>query len=279
MGSPPLQHVDVEGLRVAYREIGEGRPVLLLHGWPTSSFLWRNVMGPIARRHRVVAVDLPGFGASDKPHDSRYDFGFFDRFIDGFLDVLGIRRVGLAVHDLGGPIALHWALGRSERVWALALLNTLVYPELSEEVVEFARTLLDPTRRDELTNAEYLEACLRLGVANQMQITPQVIAAVTGPFRSTKGRLALAHAGCGLRRPGLAEIARWLPDVTVPVRIIYGAQDRILPDVAETMARVASDVPNAEVTVLSHCGHFLQEDDPERVGSLLGSFFESLRLP
>ena len=67
MTATTLDKVQVDGLTIAYRELGSGPPVLLLHGWPTSSFLWRDVMVPVAEHNRVVAVDLPGFGASDKP--------------------------------------------------------------------------------------------------------------------------------------------------------------------------------------------------------------------
>jgi len=82
---------------LAYRELGAGPPVLLLHGWPTSSYLWRRVLGPLARRHRVVALDLPGFGGSDKPTGVRYSFGFFERAIDGFLAALQIDgEIGVA---------------------------------------------------------------------------------------------------------------------------------------------------------------------------------------
>src|SRR5688500_7200989 len=98
-----LHKVNVSGLTLAYRELGSGPPVLLLHGWPTSSFLWRNVMPPIARVNRVVALDLPGFGGSDKPAGARYNFDFFERAIDGFLEQLGIDAVAIASHDLGGP--------------------------------------------------------------------------------------------------------------------------------------------------------------------------------
>jgi haloalkane dehalogenase len=273
MGARELQSVDVNGLRIAYREAGQGPAVLLVHGWPTSSYLWRNVMPAVAGRHRVVALDLPGFGASDKPTDIRYDFAFFDAVLDGFLDAVGIRdQVALGVHDLGGPLALHWAARNPDRLSALALFNTLAYPELGEEVIEFARTLLDPARRDELTTPKYLEEAMRLGVADPERITPEVAEAVTAPFRTPEARLALALAGCGLRRPGLAEIAKWLPTVRVPVRVVYGKHDRLLPDVAHTMARVAADVPHADVTVLGDCGHFVQEDAPQRVGSMLASF-------
>ena len=78
MTATALDTVQVDGLTIAYRELGSGPPVLLLHGWPTSSFLWRDVMEPIAEHNRVVAIDLPGFGASDKPLGVRYDFDLFE---------------------------------------------------------------------------------------------------------------------------------------------------------------------------------------------------------
>jgi pimeloyl-ACP methyl ester carboxylesterase len=272
-----LHSLDLDGTRVTYREAGEGPAVLLLHGWPTSSYLWRDVMPAIARANRVVAVDLPGFGGSDKPTDVRYDFAFFEDVLDRFLDALGIDRVGLAVHDLGGPIGLHWAMQRPGRMSSIALLNTLVYPELDDAVVEFVTMLLDPEARTGLTSDEGLADIMRLGVANEDRMTPEVLAAVTAPFGSADDRLALAMAGVGLPIPGFVDIAKWLPSVSVPVRIVYGEQDRILPDVAETMARIAADIPHAEVTPLPDCGHFLQEDSPAEVAGYLASFFAETR--
>src|SRR3954471_10756001 len=129
-----IDKVQVDDLTLAYRELGSGPPVLLLHGWPTSSFLWRNVMPPIARRNRASALDPPGFGGWDKPLGVRYGFELFERAIDGFLAALEIDQVAIAGHDLGGPVAVHWAMGSQDRVTKMALLNTLVYPEFSEAV-------------------------------------------------------------------------------------------------------------------------------------------------
>ena len=123
----------VEGLRIHYLEAGpsDGVPVLLLHGWPTNGHLWRGVMDPLAASgRRAIALDLPGFGDSDKPSDASYSFPFFTRVIDGLLARLAIDRIGLAVHDLGGPIGLYWAAKNPRRVVDLALLNTLVFPEI-----------------------------------------------------------------------------------------------------------------------------------------------------
>ena len=273
MATAPLTTVKVDGLELAYRELGSGPPVLLLHGWPTSSFLWRGVMPPIADHNRVVALDLPGFGASEKPLGIRYDFEFFGRALDGFLTALGIDAVALAVHDLGGPVGVHWALRRPERVTRLALLNTLVYPEFSEAVLAFIKACTEPELRAQLTSPQGLEAAMRLGLADETKLTDEALAGVREPFGDEDSRRALADAGIGLEIEGFAEIARLLPSLQVPVRIVYGERDRILPDVAETMARVKHDLPQAEVTALPDCGHFLQEEAPQEIGELLARFF------
>jgi haloalkane dehalogenase len=267
-----LESAEVDGLRIAYREAGSGPPVLLLHGWPTSSFLWREVMRPIAEHNRVLAIDLPGFGGSDKP-DTRYGFEFFERVLDGFLAARGVDEVGIAVHDLGGPIGLHWTVHRPERVTRLALLNTLVYPEFSEAVFEFIKACSTPELREVLTSPQGLEAAMKLGLADEAKLTDEVLEAVQEPFRSEESRRALAQAGIGLAPEGFVEIGRLLPSLKMPVRVIYGERDRILPDVADTMTRVKSDLPQAEVTALPDCGHFLQEEAPEEIGSLLARFF------
>lgn len=274
--TPALRIVHVDGLKLAYRELGEGPPVLLLHGWPTSSFLWRRVMPAIAGAgRRVLAPDLPGFGESDKPLDIRYDFGFFDRILDGFLAAAGAgdAAVGLAVHDLGGPVGLHWAVERPARLEKLALLNTLVYPEFSEAVISFIRDLLEPVARERLTSPEGLTGVLREGFADPGTLAPQTLAAYLAPFAAPEARRALANAGVGPERRGFKRIAERLPALAVPVRIVYGARDRLLPDVADTMARVARDLPRAEVTVLPDRGHFIPEEAPEEVGPLLARFF------
>jgi pimeloyl-ACP methyl ester carboxylesterase len=273
MAATTLERLEVDGLTIAYREMGSGPAVLLLHGWPTSSFLWREVMLPIAEHNRVLAIDLPGFGGSDKPLGVRYGFELFERTLDGFLAALGVEEVGLAVHDLGGPIGLHWAVHRPERVTRLAVLNTLVYPEFSEAVLQFIKACSTPELREQLTSPAGLEAAMGLGLADEANLTAEVLEGVREPFRSPESRRALADAGIGLEPEGFAEIARLLPSLRMPVRVIYGEQDRILPDVGETMTRVKQDLPHAEVTALPECGHFLQEEAPDEVGALLARFF------
>jgi haloalkane dehalogenase len=274
MATKMIDTVTVNGMTLGYRELGAGPAVLLLHGWPTSSYLWREVMPPIAAAgNRVVAVDLPGFGVSDKPVDVRYGFEFFARAIDGFLDALGIATVAIAGHDFGGPVGLHWALHRPERVTRLALLNTLIYPEFSAAVLDFVKQCRTPELRERLTSPEGLAEVIRLGVVDPARLPDEVIAAVQEPFGRVESRVALANAGFGLEIAGFEELARGLPTLRLPLRVIYGEQDRVLPDIATTVARLERDVPQVEVTALPGCGHFIQEEAGAEVGELLARFF------
>jgi haloalkane dehalogenase len=127
--------------------------------------------------------------------------------------------------------------------------------------------------REQLTSPAGLEAAMKLGLADDSHLTPEVIAAVREPFADDDSRRALAAAGVGLPVAGFAEIERELPRLDVPVRIVYGERDRILPDVAQTMERAKRDLPQTELTALPGCGHFLQEEAPERIGEELARFF------
>ncbi|HJR50103.1 MAG TPA: alpha/beta fold hydrolase, partial [Gemmatimonadales bacterium] len=153
------------------------------------------------------------------------------------------------------------------------LLNTLVYPEFSEATKAFVRDCSSPDRREEITSPSGLESIMRDGLGDPATLRAEVLAAVQEPFRAPEARRALADAGIGLSLKGFVQVARRLPTLDVPVRVVYGGRDRVLPDVADTMARVKADLPHAEVTVLPQCGHFVQEDAPLEVGALLARFF------
>ena len=267
------RRIDVEGHGVHVLEAGEGPAALLLHGWPTSSFLYRNVAPQVAATHRVIVPDLVGFGASDKPLSASYSFRFHARILDGLLDQLGVEDVGLCVHDLGGPVGLWWACQNPQRVRSLALLNTLVYPVPSLAVVAFVLAAYTPFLRSWMAGPRGLDFAMDWGTAHAGKLDDSVYEGVRAPFVDHAAREALLKAGVSLTPKGMMDVARLLPSFDVPVRCIYGTQDRILPDVARTMARVQRELPQAELTALPDCGHFLQEDDPATVGRLLAEFF------
>jgi len=271
-----MEHGDVsiDDLRLHYAACGPktGHPVLLLHGWPTSSYLWRDVMPAIgAAGARAIALDLPGFGRSSKPPGASYSFRFYDRAIGGFLDALAIESLDLVVHDLGGPLGLHWASQHPARVRRLGLLNTIVYPELSWAVVAFVLASRLPGVKQALTSPRGLAWAMQLGVVRTL--ADDEIAAYQAPFGDRDARVALRKAAGGnLHRDGMRDIERYMQKLPIPVRVIYGDRDPILPEVGKTFARMKRDVPHAEVTVLHGAKHFIQEDRPDEVGAALAEF-------
>lgn len=274
MSSIRHHEVSVGDLRLHYLEAGQGPAVLFLHGWPTSAQLWRHVLPEVGRTHRAIALDLPGFGRSDKPVDRRYSFGFFERTIEGFLEQLEIERIGLVVHDLGGPVGLYWAVEHADRVRELAILNTLCFPEMSWAVKAFVLATFVPGIRGYISSPAGVARAMRFGVVDTQRITPEVAQLYGAPFEEPAARKALLRAGQGLSPRGFGHIADGLVKfLDIPVRLLYGERDRILPDVATTMARVAKLLPHAELSSIPDCGHFLQEDRPDEVARSLAEFF------
>ena len=266
-------YIHVGDLRLHARIWGEGPPVLLLHGWPTSSFLWRNVAPHLAKRHRVVALDLPGFGLSDKPLDRSYSYPFFDSILTGATAALDMETLGLVVHDLGGPVGMHWALQNQARLTRVALLNTLLYPDPFDfAVAAFLVAARIPGLSHLLASQWGLKKAIEMGTVTPQDLD-EAVRGVQEPFVTGPARKALIKSVLSLHPGGMRLIAERLETLSVPVRVIYGTEDRILPKVARTFARLRREVPHAEVTSLP-CGHFLQEDRPDEVGALLAAFFE-----
>lgn len=273
--------VQAGGLNIAYREAGAGKggTVLLIHGWPTSSFLWRNIMPAIAQSNHVLALDLPGFGKSDKPLDQQYNFRFFSQTIDAFLEKLEINAVNLGVHDLGGPVGLFWLANNMERVGSLAILNTLVYPEFSWAVKAFIAALKLPLVRDLTASPLGLRLGMRIGIQGSDGFTDEMLAGTQAPFVTAAARQALLKAGGDLAPRGFAILSQRLKNYKGPVHIVYGDRDRILPDIKQTVRRLQNDLPQATVTCIENCGHFLQEDRPKEVASALAPFFAKAPRP
>ena len=267
-------HVDIDGFDIHYLEAGEGPAVLLLHGWPTSSYLYRNIMPAIAKSRRVLAPDLIGFGTSDKPADASYTYRFHERMLEGFVTKLGIETTGLVVHDLGGPLGLYWAAHHRTRISELALLNTLIYPRPSLALLAFVAACQTPGLRSVLSSAWGLDFTMKIGVHDPACLSPGVVERVQEPFRTPDARKALIRSVTRLDPRASFDIARAMPEFRdIPVRVIYGEHDRILPDVDRTMRRVTKDLPHAQVTAIANCGHFLQEERPAEVARLLADFF------
>jgi haloalkane dehalogenase len=259
---------DVQGQQMAYVDEGEGDAILLLHGEPTWSYLWRNVIPELPGRK--VAPDLIGFGRSDKPEDMGWYS--YDRHVESvvaLVEHLDLRDLTLVVHDWGGPIGLRFAVEHPERVARLAVLNTGIGGGRapSDTWLRFR----DVVR--ELGGALDIGRLVEAGTTNGL--SDEVRAAYDDCFptpESKAGALAFPElVPAEPEHPNTAPLNKVLESLrswTKPTAVIWGMDDRVLPrSLAE---RIAALIPGAErVVPIEGASHFLQEDKPAEVAAAI----------
>lgn len=266
--------VQVEDQRIHYLSAGQGEVILLIHGFPTSAYLWRNIISGLASDYRVIAIDLPGYGKSDKKLTPSYSFRFYEKTISQFLAELKIDQITLGVHDFGGPVGLYWMVQNMDKVSRLILFNTLVYPQFSWAVKLFGLATMVPGVKNWLTSPKGIRGAMRFGVAQKENLTAEIIENYQAPFVNREAREVLLKSVQRLSIKGFHEIEQQLPNFKGPVKLIYGEADKILPHVAKTMERVRKDLPQADITSLPNCGHFLQEDEPVAIAAEVMAFMK-----
>ena len=264
------KNINVNGSNIFYLESGKGNPVVLLHGWPTSSYLWRNIIPSLAKTQRVIAPDLTGYGRSDKPLDIIYSIDNQSKILGEFLDRLGLDKTALVVHDFGGPIGLLWAVRNPEKLERLAILNTFLHPKLPFFMDLLVLASRIPGVGKWFATPSGIAATIKLGVSNKNVLTKELIEIYQAPFKHMDAQKALLKAFNDSKLDELNEVIQKLPALKVPVLILYGEKDIWL---APEMIRIKNELPHARIRAIPKCSHFLQEDQPEIVSELLVDFF------
>jgi pimeloyl-ACP methyl ester carboxylesterase len=262
----------IGGVRIFYREAGAGEPILLLHGVPTSSYLWRRLLPRLAGFGRAVAPDHYGFGRSDKPADADYSVPGYVRYLEGFTAALGLDRLHLIVHDFGGPFGLAFAIAHPERVRSVVLLNTVFYSDY--EWHPLAKIWRTPGDGEDLmagwTRERFGEG-LRKWLAHPENVTGADLDAYYEPIADPAMRAAILKL---YRNTTPSEHPEWeerLRRLGVPALIVWGRRDPFLPP--EWAERFHRDLAGSALAILDDAGHFVQEDQPEKVAQLIEAFY------
>src|SRR5262245_55243955 len=185
-------YINVHGSRIAYVDEGRGDPILFLHGNPTSSYLWRNIIPHVTGVGRCIAPDLIGMGASDKP-DIDYRFVDHARYVEGFIDALGLDHVTLVVHDWGSALGFDWAMRHPSRVRAIAFMEAILTPvpswdQFSPTGRELFQKLRTPGVGEEMVLEHNLFVEQILPAAVVRGLTPAEMAHYRAPFADRAAR-------------------------------------------------------------------------------------------
>jgi pimeloyl-ACP methyl ester carboxylesterase len=255
---------------MAYVDMGEGSPVMLLHGFPTSADLWRREAWLIAQRMRVIAPDLIGYGHSDKPVDADLTEPAQAGYVRELLEALGVGDLAIVGHDIGGAVAQMLALDGSLRVEALVLLDSACFDAWPVDGVRMIQAM-PPEQETAPMVDEILRAAFVLGIAHHHRIEDGVVDSYIEPWKQDPA--AFFRAVRSLSGKGLAGRDSELAALDVPSLIIWGEDDPYLP--SELAERLGDTIPFSTVALLPGCSHFVTEDAPQTVGPLV---YEFLRL-
>lgn len=252
------RELDVEGGRLSYVDEGEGAPIVMVHGTPTWSFLYRHLIRELSPRYRCVAPDHLGFGLSDRPADWSYRPEDQGRNLARLIETLGLKDITLAVHDYGGPIGLAYALDHPENVRRLVLFNTWMWSFAGDRRVAWpARILGGRLGRYLYEKRQFsVRVMLRHAVADRRRYTREVeqhyLQALDGHATWIYARELLGSGAwfdsLWARRDRIARI---------PTILIWGMKD---PAFARYLPRWRQVFEQAEVVQLADCGHAPPEE-------------------
>jgi pimeloyl-ACP methyl ester carboxylesterase len=279
------RYIQVNGLQVHTKQFGTGEPVLiLLHGFGASTFSWREVSASLADLGRVVAYDRPAFGLTERPlpgtwqGESPYGPEANRKLLFGVMDSLGIQNAILVGHSAGGRLAVQAALANPERVLGLVLVDAAVYgggerrfgllapfidtPQMNRLGPFFARSLAGEQGTQFLNTAWH----------DPDKINDEVNRGYRLPLQAENWDVALwefTKAGSGS-----TDLAPRLKDLTMPVLVISGDDDRIVP--TDLSTQLAGDIPGAQLAILENCGHVPHEECPANFLAAVEPFIRQL---
>jgi len=247
-------------LRVAYTDVGEGEPVVLLHGIPTWSYLYHDVIPLLEPHCRVLAPDFLGHGYSDRRDRFDRSLRAQTAMILRLLDELGLEKATIVGHDTGGGVALIMGIDHPDRVRRLVLSNVVAYDSWP---IDDMIALGNPQWRDKPAAqvAAFVASGLSDGLHNAARLTPEFERNIVAPYSDEEGKISLIRNASALNTNHTTELMDRHKDIAAPTLVLWGVQDpwQTIGD-GEKLAR---EIPNARLVRLENASHWLQQDVPE----------------
>lgn len=280
------KYLEVHGSKIHYIEEGEGDPILFLHGNPTSNYLWRNIIPYLTQQGRCIAPDLIGMGKSDKP-DLEYGFHDTYKYVEGFIDKMGLKNVTLVLHDWGSGMGFHYANLHRDNIKAIAFMEAMYDAPTLYDMPFSVRSSLKMIRNPFL-------GWLAVQVGNlfikkllpdmiMRKLTPEEKAVYAAPYPTVKSRKPLLawprsvpfNGGKPLSvAAAVKSWAQWLPQANFPKLFFY-----VTPGVAikeKDLKIIQETYQHTQTIYLGEGLHFIQEDYPHEIGQGISDWYATL---
>ena len=280
------KYVDVDGSKMHYIDVGEGDTILFVHGNPTSSYLWRNVIPYVSGQARCVAVDLIGMGKSDHP-DISYTYDDQYRYLSGFIDALGIgSNLTLVIHDWGSGLGFRWAHDHKDDVRAIAFMEAMIRGLSLDDMPGNLRMAMRMMRWPGT-------GWLMISVANiflkkmlpdltYADMSPEALSYYKSAFPTIASRKAVRQWPIELPLDGVPAgnaavveaYRQWLTRTEIPKLLFYGNAGVAIKEAEVAWCR--ENLPNLDTVDLGDAIHFVQETHPDTIGTELSKWYARL---
>ena len=278
--------VRVLDTEISYVDVGTGRPIVFLHGNPTSSYLWRNIIPYVAGMARCLAPDLVGMGHSGKSPSRAYRFVDHARYLDAWFDAMNLTSdATLVLHDWGSALGFHWAFRHPERVRAIAYMEAIIQARHWDDFPPGRDRMFRRLRSEEgehliLDENYFIEVVLPRSIIRQL--SEEEMDAYREPFRERESRLPTLIWPRELPIEGepadvtaiVTQYGNWLAQSAIPKLFISAEPGALITGRALEFCR---SWPNQRETSVKGI-HFIQEDAPEEIGTALASFLRELEV-
>lgn len=277
---PEDRFITVNNCQIRYWDEGQhtGPCLLLLHGIGASVEYFHANFAELAKHYRVVALDMPGFGKSDKP-DAPYDLNYFSTFVGDFCKTMQLQDLFVLGHSLGGAIALKFSADNLSQVRKLISIDGVGF---STKVIIFFRLMGRPLIGKFFLNLSkpMFAKALRANVFNSNVITDELIDVLYPLTQNEETQKVIRQitkyntSWLGMRKRTIEPLWNAMPSFSdLPVKVFWGEQDLLLPT-AKHVPNIAQHIPHAEIELLDHCGHIPQMEHPQVFNEKLLEFLQ-----
>lgn len=253
---------DIDGVRIHYQEKGTGTPLVLIHGYTSSTYSWKDVFEPLAKTFHVIAIDLKGFGFSGKP-DGDYTRRAQSVLVAHLLEHLNVEQAWLCGNSMGGEVALNVALANPQRVAGLILVDSAGVEVPGSGSLAPGYLLVPGVGRILIALSLISEKLVRQGLRksfyDQSKVTDERVANYYRPLKTRGGQLAALRARA---QWSAFPVEPELGKISVPTLILWGAQDQLIPLTAGR--KLSSLIKDSKLVIFDSCGHLPQEEMPAR---------------
>ena len=267
--------VRVGGVNYHYLEYpADGENIFLLHGYASSTYTWEKV-APILNKagFHVWALDMKGFGWSDKPRDAKYDPVSLMEDINAWMDYMGLRGVTFVGNSLGGGIALMMAIYHPEKIKRLVLIDAAVYPQKAPLVIRMSNWPGAVLTSKLIFGRWMIRMNLHQVYYHKDWVTKEQVDAYYDRLRTDNALYATVEVARAIERTRKESFKKYMEKmhgVKIPTLIIWGKEDKWIP--IKNAYRLKKDLPNAVLAVIPECGHIPEEEKPEKTAAVIKDF-------